>query len=358
MPRFKRYEYDRMGLRALRQFEQDSPPTIAVDTETYGFAWDDPAFCVTVTWRDAEGRLRSCYLDLDFDDHGSRLAVAMVMLETAPHWVFHNAKFDLQKLILAGVIDRALIDTKVIEDTNIIHALIDENDRHGLKYLAGKLLGESTNEEKVLARVRRKLKLKKDDGYHLLPREVVVPYAMKDTELTLKLYDYLRPKLPEDCVDLYAAEIQTALALLDIEANGIAIDVPYLTRTKSEYGKLVMRGYMALQTMAADESVPKGERKEFNPNSPKQIMEAFARLGMELKATDKATLAEVAETWANHKEAAELALTLLTYRKNKKLHATYLVGMLDEQRDGVLHPNFNLTLPRTGRMSSSAASNN
>ena len=52
MPRFKRYEYDRMGSRALERFNQDRPTIIAVDTETTGFAWEARAFCVTITWRD------------------------------------------------------------------------------------------------------------------------------------------------------------------------------------------------------------------------------------------------------------------------------------------------------------------
>lgn len=357
MPRFKRYEYDKMGARTMEQYNQDRPETIAIDTETEGFAWQAPAFCVTLTWRNGRG-LVSSYLDLDYDDHGHRLAVIRSIMARAPRWVFHNAKFDLQKLLLAACIDREWIDSTTVEDTNIIHALLDENDRHGLKYLAGKYLGESTNEEKVLAKVRRKLKIKKDEGYHLLPRQVVVPYAMKDTEFTLRLYEMLRPKLPEDCVDLYDAEVKTAIALLDIEAAGIALDVPYLEATASEYGKRVMRLYMKLQTLGQDASQPVGQRAEFNPNSPKQITEAFARHGMTIQATDKATLGEIADHAANHLGAGKLARLLLDYRHDKKLHSTYLVGMLAEQRNGIIHPNFNLTLPRTGRMSSSAASNN
>jgi DNA polymerase I-like protein with 3'-5' exonuclease and polymerase domains len=354
MPRFKRYEYDRMGSRAIERFNQDLPSVVAVDTETEGFAWDAPAFCVTLTWRSQDERLVSCYLDLDFDDHCSRLAVARHMLALSGSWVFHNAKFDLQKLILAGCIDREWIEASFIEDTNIIHALIDENDRHGLKYLAAKLLGESTNEDKVLAKVRRKLKIKKDDGYHLLPREVVVPYAMRDTELTLMLYEYLWPKLPEDCHDLYRSEVETAIALLDIEANGIALDVPYLEATASEYGIKLMKLEMELQKLGGD---PETGAK-FNPNSPKQITEAFSRLGKSVESTNKETLTKLAEGPSLGQSVPRLASALLEHRKVKKLHGTYLVGMLAEQRDGIIHPNFNLTLPRTGRMSSSAATNN
>lgn len=343
MPRFKRYEYDRMAVRADKAFTLYRPNIVAIDTETSGFAWHDEAFCATLSWRDPLAGVKNFYLDLDFDDHGHRLAVLRHILDNAGVWIFHNAKFDLQKLALAD----ALPDNwraKAIEDTAIMHALIDENDRHGLKYLAQKYLGASTNEEKVLAKVRRKLKIKKDEGYHLLPREVVVPYAMKDTEFTLRLWERLRKDLPGAMHDLYAAEVAVALALLDVEAQGIGLDVPYLKRTASEYGVRVMKLTKELQILAAP---PNGAT--FNPNSPKQIMEAFERRGLIVSATDKATLKTIDDA---------LADTLLEYRNVKKMHATYLTGMLREQVDGVIHPNFNTTLPRTGRMSSSAASNN
>lgn len=357
MPTFKRYKYDEWAAFAHQRAQLSRPNRIAIDTETEGFAWGDKAFCVTITWRNPATELESYYLDLDFDESGTRRHIVKQLLAEADVWVFHNAKFDLQKLDLMGCLPDDWRRTKTIEDTNIIHALLDENDRHGLKYLAGKLLGETTNEDKILAKVRRKLKIKKDDGYHLLPRCIVAPYALKDTEFTLRLFELLRPKLPEDLVELYDAEIQTALALLDIEANGIALDIPYLEKTTSEYGVKLMKLDIQLQKLAVDQSVPKGERKVFNPNSVPQIKEAFERMGAPIEATDKAALQAVIDYPGAH-AGKLLAKTLLEYRSVKKLHGTYLTGMLAEQVDGIIHPNFNLTLPRTGRMSSSAASNN
>lgn len=341
MPRFKRYEYGKMAELAADTVELVRPERIAIDTETSGFAWHDEAFCATVSFRDEWDRLFSFYIDLDFDDHGHRLACLQEILADVPVWIFHNAKFDLQKLELALALYPNWRVQAQIEDTAILHALLDENDRHGLKYLAGKLLGENTNEEKVLAKVRRKLKIKKDDGYHLLPREVVVPYAMKDTEFTLRLWEKLRPQLPDELQHLYAHELAVSLALLDIEGHGIGLDVPYLRKTASEYGVRLMKLSKQLSILTKDE--------KFNPNSPKQILEAFEARGVTVEATDKATLATVND---------ELATVLLDYRHVKKMHATYLTGMLNEQVDGVIHPSFNTTLPRTGRMSSSTPTNN
>lgn len=345
MPRFKRYDYGAMAERAADHMETLQPAEVAVDTETSGFGFYDAAFCATMSWRDASGGIYSCYLDLDDDDHGHRLACLQEMLRIPRKLIFHNAKFDLQKLILADALPDAEYGAD-IEDTATLHALLDENDRHGLKYLAQKILGENTNEEAVLAKVRRKLKIKKDEGYHLLPREVVVPYAMKDTEFTLRLYEKLRPQLPEDLEALYRQEIEVSLALLEVESHGIGLDLDYLRDITSKYGVKEMKLAERLRKLGHD---PENPEKVFNPNSPQQITAAFERRGITIAATDKATLGKLDD---------DLAATLLDYRHIKKMHSTYMVGMLKEQQNGIIHPNFNTTLPRTGRMSSSAASNN
>lgn len=347
MPRFRQYKYDEWAKARFDRFMADRPSLAAVDTETSGVAWGDEAFCVTFSWRAPDGSMQSAYLDLESDESGTRHEMARQMLKMTHAWLFHNCKFDLQKLELAGILSPGW-NGRTIEDTQILYSLLNENDRKGLKYLAKTQLGLETNEEEVLAKVRRKLKLKKDDGYHLLPRQHVAPYAMRDTELTLLLYEKLMPKLPEDLADLYDEHIEHELVLLSIEGHGIGLDVPYLKRTASEYGMRVMKGELKLAILAEDPDVPPGEQKKVNWNSPKQVMEAFERRGVKIEATDKATLASVDD---------ELAATLLQYRSDKKMHSTYLVPLLKEQTDGVIHPNFNSTLPRTGRMSSGGAHN-
>lgn len=343
MPRFKKYKYGEWAIVSHQRAAAHRPHIVAVDTETSGFGWWDEAFCVTMTWpARAEGGLYSAYFDLEADESGTRRHIVKQILKATPTWVFHNAKFDLQKLEMAGCLPDNWRDNTTIEDTATMAALIDENRRKGLKYLGQVLLGDTTNEEKVLAKVRRKLKIKKDDGYHLIPREFVVPYALKDTELTLRLFQYLRTRLPEDMQQLYRDEIELELCLLPIEGHGIGLDIPYLSRTTSEHGVLLMKLDGKLKELTGNDT--------FNSNSPKQILEAFAMRGVTLLKTDKEALGERPDD--------ELAQTILEYRRIKKLYSTYLVGMLDEQRDGVIHPNFNLTTPRTGRMSSGAATNN
>lgn len=345
MPTFKRYKYGEWADAGYVHADTLRPIMIAVDTETSGFGFFDAAFCVTMTWRDAHGELASYYFDLESDESGTRHAMVRQILGWTPEWVFHNAKFDLQKLELAGCLPRDWRPNTTIHDTATIYSLIDENDRKGLKYLAKKILHKETNEDERLAKVRRELKIKKDDGYHLLPRDVIAPYALKDTEFTLELYEVLIPFLAvNDQLELYRREIDTQLAMLEIEARGFALDVPYLEQQKSEYGVRLMKLDAQLQALAGREDGAK-----FNPNSPKQVQEVLESRGINVPDTQAATLKPLNDAFAN---------VLLDYKQTKKVHGTYLVPLLAEQRDGIFHPNFNLTTPRTGRMSSGGATNN
>ena len=344
MPRFQKFKYDEWSEAAREHAETMRPTTIAVDTETSGFGFYEEAFCVTVSWRDYDGSIASYYIDLESDTSGLGHVAVLELLENTTEWVFHNAKFDLQKLELADCLPAGWRNRTTIQDTATLYSLIDENDRKGLKYLAFKILGESTDEEKRLAKVRREMKLKKDDGYHLLPREVIAPYAMKDTEYTLRLWEALWPRLPEDQHDIYAREMEAQLAMLEIESRGFAVDVPYLEKAKSEYGVRLMKLDAKLQTLAAREN-----DATFNPNSVPQITEVLQARGIDVPDTQAATLRPLGDEFAD---------TLLEYKSVKKVHGTYLVPLLNEQQDGIFHPNFNLTTPRTGRMSSGGATNN
>lgn len=346
---------------------------LAVDTETTGVAFYDEPFAATVTWRRPNkfvgangqpiGELRSFYFELSYLD--ARIALSKILTRT-PVWVGHNLKFDLQKLRLAGIADVLREERPIqveLHDTQTIYTLLDENRTKGLKDLAVRVLKyddtidvpyksgpkakagltrKVSREKHELDAARRKLKLKKEDGYHLLPRRVVVPYALKDTEHTLRLYETLLPRLEKkndpDLMQLYRDSMRRKLTLLRMEAEGFALDLEYLEEKASEYGVRVMEAWARVVKLVGD--------PDFNPGSVNQLKSAFQERGISIPDTQAATLQKLDD---------DLARAILTYRDDKKTHTTYLVGLQREQRDGIVHPNFNDDGARTGRMSSGAA---
>jgi DNA polymerase-1 len=312
---------------------------LSIDTETTGVGWHDDAFMVSVAWRDDADALISRVWDFrDGNDPQGDIAFIQSMLDSADKIIMHHAKFDIQKLCRLGI-PQSVFELDKIEDTQAIAHLLDEQSPTALKHLAKTILQEETDEAEALRKVRRQLKVKKEDGYYPIPHDILAPYALKDAEFTLRLYETLRPILSVRSLDdLYRMEMELTLVLLAVEAYGMKVDRAYVTERRREYNDQIFRTARTI----ADSAGP-----DFNPNSPKQILEVFAERGVTLTATDKATLASVDD---------ELASSIVTLREMNKIKATYLDAMYEESKiDGTLHPHFRQHGTRTGRMSSGSA---
>lgn len=358
MPRHREFRWARWAHHTLSTFEEDTPSLVAFDTETTGLGFYDEPFGATVTWRRPTGELKSGYFELSDVNAHAELSLILTM---APNLVGHNLKFDLQKAILAGLLTRQDVDDyDELHDTATQAHLLDENQRKGLKVLAvtvlkyddtidvviksGKNKGQTKRvpkEQHKLNAVRRKLKLTKDDGYHLLPREVLIPYALRDTEFTLRLHEALWPQLQregQDVLDWYATEMQLVLDLLDMESDGLGLDMAYLNATTSEWGVKVMGLTQQLVELSG--------RPDFNPASPEQVMTTLKARGINVPDTQAKTIEKLDD---------EFVHALLGFRGAFKVYKTYLRAMQHDQREGILHPNFNPTGARTGRLSSGSA---
>jgi DNA polymerase-1 len=307
---------------------------LAIDTETTGVGWHDEAFMISVAtseWSHVYDK-RLCKHGKDWDE---AVETVSTMLIDCDKIIMHNAKFDIQKLCRLGIPLSVFKDK--FEDTQALAHLINEQQSTSLKYLARTVLGEQTDEDEVLKVWRRKNKIKKEEGYEPIPNEILAPYAAKDAEFTLRLYEVLRNQMPEDLQPLYKIEKDLTLSLLGIEAKGMRIDKTYVKKQRQEYGDRIYKLKRIIGNLAGE---------EFNPQSPKQILEVFAQRGLRITATDKATLSALDD---------ELAVAIVELREANKIKSTYFDGLHDEASDGILHPNFRQHGTRTGRMSSGAA---
>jgi DNA polymerase I-like protein with 3'-5' exonuclease and polymerase domains len=189
-----------------------------------------------------------------------------------------------------------------------------------------------------------------NDPWSLLPRAVLMPYAVKDAQGTLELYTKLRPRVEahEDLWQLYEQEMELMLVLYDMAAAGMRLDLPYVDARIKEYGKRVARHELAIEEIVGKpvrtgKIPPKEKDLFFNPNSNPQLREYFEARGFERDSYDEANLNEIDDP---------LARALPSLRADSKILNTYFVAMKREQRDGILHPNFRQHGTVTGRMSS------
>lgn len=299
-------------------------PYLALDTETTGLGYWDEAFMVS--WaRRHNGEIASgvAYVpEWDFDSDEQEL-------------VFHNAKFDVQKLVMCGFLTE--LDWTQIHDTEALSHLVNEQQPKALKRLAKDILSLETDEQEELKKVRRKLKLKKSDGFDQLPPDVLEPYARADAEFTLQLFEYFWPIVSNDpdLLRLYQEEQELMGVLYDVEAEGLGVDMEYVDATAKALAENILRLDLLCRDLTGSE--------EFNTGSWQQIQAALQERGHNPPDTKKETLAAIDD---------ELAQAILELRHDTKQYGTYFKNIQAETRDGILHPNFKQWGTRGRRFSS------
>lgn len=152
--------------------------------------------------------------------------------------------------------------------------------------------------------------------------------------------------------DAYQLIHEGALALADIESNGMMIDVDYCERQDKHLTRRIDR----LQTKLEETKLGKVWKKKFGTaldvDSNHQLGKIlFGEMKIEpSKVTDKGNPSVDAEAI----EGLDVPGIehIIQMRKLKKIRATYIRGLLRETDNGVVHPFFNLHLVRTYRSSS------
>lgn len=256
--------------------------------------------------------------------------------------VAHNLKFDLAALRNYG-----MDLSPPLEDTMLMHYILDPEGRHGMDYLARALL--KYDPVPIEALIGKKGPTQ--GNMRQVPLEKIADYAAEDADVTLQLFENLAPRLEEKGGRKVYEEIEMPLVpvLEDMERTGVALDVEYLKQLSDE---------LAREARALEEEIYQLAGMAFNIASPKQLGEVlFERLKLnpEAKRTGKtkqyATGEDVLEGLA-HKHP--IVSKVLEYREVQKLKSTYADALpqLVNPRTGRIHTSFNQTTTATGRLSS------
>lgn len=351
-------------------FMRDLPMSFALDSECSGLTWADTAFMASMAWMRGDELISGC---IDFRHHPELWReIRQWILDNNPHIIYHHCKYDAHKLH---------IYSNNFDDTCLMVYLLNEHYPKKLKYLAQKVLGESTDEDEVVKKakmvivkadkregVSRKLE---DIGYDEIPLPIMAPYAIKDAEYTIRLYARLKIKIEEEpeLEEVYSLEKQLILCVAGTELRGIGINIDYAKKRVIELGDEILGLERDIVKIVgkpvgkgATERVPDGKfkngnpkfktvkRNEFNPDSPEQVLAFFKSVGIDISSTSRDVLETVSHP---------LAGILDTMRARKKDRNTYFVPMVKEaewdekQKCWLIHPNFNLTKTKTFRSSSS-----
>ncbi|WP_294786382.1 DNA polymerase I [Prevotella sp.] len=253
-----------------------------------------------------------------------------------------NIKYDMEVLMNYGVRLAA-----PMFDTMIAHYVLQPEQKHNMDILAETLLGYQTVHIDELIGPKGKGQKNMRD---LSPADICY-YAAEDADVTLRLYNVLKPRLKEAGVDdlFYNIEMPLVPVLAEMEMNGVRLDTKALAETSRT---------LTDRMKQIEQNIYKLAGHEFNIASPKQVGEV---LFGEMKIVDKPKKTKTGqfvtseEVLQQLRSKAPIVDDILAHRGLKKLLGTYVDALpkLINPHTGHIHTSFNQAVTATGRLSSS-----
>lgn len=326
---------------------------IAVDTETdslNAMSANLVGVCLSV---EAGG---GCYIPLGHGDDGlalddedvakqipleKALKILKPMLEDPSVLkVGQNFKYDMLVLSRYGINVASFDDTMLIS-----YALDCGRGNHGMDDLAKRHLDYDTIKFSDIAGTGKKAKT-----FNQIAIKDASKYAAEDADITLRLYEKLKPRLAAEGKTTVYETLERPLApvIVAMEREGVKVDPGVLSGLSGDF---------AQRMAAAEAEAYKLAGEEFNLGSPKQISEIlFGKLGIPGgRKTAKgawSTKADILEELAA--SGHELPRVLLDWRSLSKLKSTYTDSLPNEinKETGRIHTSYALASTTTGRLSS------
>ena len=253
-----------------------------------------------------------------------------------------NIKYDMEVLMNYGVRLAA-----PMFDTMIAHYVLQPEQKHNMDTLAETLLHYQTIHIDELIGPKGKSQRNMRD----LPPSAVCDYAAEDADVTLRLYNVLKPRLKEADVEelFYNIEMPLVPVLAEMEMNGVRLDTGALAETSKVLTERMQQIEQSIYELAGH---------EFNIASPKQVGEVLfgeMKIVEKPKKTKTGQYVTSEEVLQQLRSKAPIVDHILEHRGLKKLLGTYVDALpkLINPRTGHIHTSFNQAVTATGRLSSS-----
>ena len=337
---------------------ESESPYIALDSETTGlYPRDGHMLGISLCYN----RDFAAYIDTEcFDAESERLLQEIFNTKKV---IFHNAKFDV-----AFFQYHFNFEFPDIEDTMLLHYLIDENPGgHGLKPLSLKFTPYGDYEKPMydwIAEYRKNHGILKDQfSWDLIPFDVMKTYAAMDSLCTYLLYEkFVKIKQNKKLLSVYEnILIPGTRFLIQVQDNGVPFD-----RTRLLVAQEAMQNDIdeAISELYKNPKIKRFEEingKSFNPNSTVQLRSLlFDYLGLQPTGKKTGTGADStdAEVLKELAGQSDVPQRILDIRQKSKIKNTYLDKIIPQlDRDSRLRTGFNLHGTTSGRLSSSGKLN-
>lgn len=250
-----------------------------------------------------------------------------------------NIKYDLLVFRNYG------IELKGLEfDTMLASYLLNPGERrHNMDDMAVDYLNYKTITYEDLVGTGKK----KQNLYDIDP-DKVSEYSCEDADITLRLYNVLKPKIepPPNKQILYDIEMPLIETLADMEFLGVSIDKKYFESLSEIFDKKIKEYEKSIHTHAG---------RQFNVNSTKELqIVLFENLQLPAEKKTQTGYSTDHSVLESLQGLHPIIDDLLAIRKFSKLKSTYTdtLPTLINPKTNRIHTNYNQTIAATGRLSS------
>ena len=268
-------------------------------------------------------------------------ALKVVLEDKSVLKIAQNMKYDWLIMRRYGV------NIVSFDDTMLLSYVLDAGaNAHGMDALAERWLGHKTIVYKDVAGTG-----KNAVTFDMVDLDKATAYAGEDADVTLRLWQVLKPRLIADGLTSVYERLERPLVavLARMEERGISVDRQILSR---------LSGELAQAAAGYEEEIYELAGEKLNIASPKQLGDIlFGKLnlpgGAKTKTGQWSTSAQVLEDLAA--EGHELPRKIVDWRQLTKLKSTYtdaLPGFINPQTKRV-HTSYSMAATTTGRLSSS-----
>ena len=255
--------------------------------------------------------------------------------------VGQNLKYDWLVFAQRG------IEIEGYDDTMLISYVLDAGKGgHGMDDLSERWLDHKTIHFGDVAGTG-----KSQVSFDCVAIDKATDYAAEDADVTLRLWNALKPRLPAEHVATVYETLERAMpaVLARMERRGISIDRQVLSRLSGEFAQKQGALEDEIKTLAGE---------PLNPGSPKQLGDIlFGKMGLpggtKTKTGQWSTGARELEDLAEQGHA--LPRKILDWRQVSKLRSTYTEALPTYVNPTThrVHTSYALAATSTGRLSSS-----
>ncbi|MCA1653938.1 MAG: DNA polymerase I [Sphingomicrobium sp.] len=254
--------------------------------------------------------------------------------------VGHNLKYD------AVMFARAGIHPAPVDDTMVMSFNLDAGrNGHGMDELAKLHFDHECIPFKSLCGVGRN-----QITFDKVPLAQATEYAAEDADITLRLWQRLKPRLAaENAARVYELVDRPLVATIGrMERRGIKVDRDYLAKLSADF---------ATEIAMLEEQVYEAACGPFTIGSPQQLgLVLYDRLGLKggRKGKNGNYSTDVNELERLAAEGVPCARLVLDWRQLTKLKTTYTDALQAQINPdtGRVHTSFSLAVAQTGRLSS------